>query len=279
MVQTPFTLVAGDTEGPCTLTHREGQVVVFSRKAPHREGWNQDGCAVVPLDGEDGLLLVLADGAGGQPAAERAARVVLDAFLDAFSESAGALRERVLTAIEAADAALAGLKVGAGSTIAVGHVRADGLRSFHVGDSGVMLVGQRGRRIFESIAHSPVGYAVEAGVLDENEAMVHADRHLVSNLLGAGEARIEMSPRLAIATRDTLLVASDGLFDNLPVDAIVETIRKGSLEDAADQLGTAAEERMQAALETDDAIGKPDDLTFLLFRRVRSGPSLLPQDP
>ncbi|MEZ6006222.1 MAG: PP2C family protein-serine/threonine phosphatase [Planctomycetota bacterium] len=263
----PWRLVAGDTEGPVAFAFPQGQVVAWARRAPHRAGGNQDGCAVVPLGGDDGVLLVLADGAGGLPAAERAAEVVIDAFLKAFAETKGALRERVLTAIESADQALAALKVGAGSTIAVAHVRADGVRSFHVGDSGVMLVGQRGRRVFESIAHSPVGYAVEAGVLDENEALVHEDRHLVSNMLGGGDARIEMSSRIPMGARDTLLLASDGLFDNLPADAIVDTIRKGPLEGAAEALGTAARARMRASLSTNAAVGKSDDLTFLLLRR------------
>lgn len=259
-------LVSGDTDGAQAVADVAGHVVAYCRASPTRDGGNQDGCAVVPLGGEEGTLLLVADGAGGQPGAERAAGVVIHAFLGAFATAKGALRERVLTAMEQADRALADLKIGAGSTLAVTHVRADGMRSFHVGDSGVLLVGQRGRRHFESIAHSPVGYAVEAGVLDENEALTHEDRHIVSNLLGSGAARIEMSARLPVHARDTLLLASDGLFDNLPVDAIIDTIRKGPLERSASELATAARARMHASVRSDSEIGKPDDLTFLLYR-------------
>ena len=80
----PWRLVAGDTEGPVAFAFPQGQVVAWARRAPHRAGGNQDGCAVVPLGGDDGVLLVLADGAGGLPAAERAAEVVIDA-LDAMT--------------------------------------------------------------------------------------------------------------------------------------------------------------------------------------------------
>ncbi len=76
------------------------------------------------------------------------------------------------------------------------------LRPYHVGDSTNLLTGQRGKLEFAMISHSPTGYAMEAGVLGEEEALVHEDRHDVSNLLGAAanaclrRARSLRSPKI-----------------------------------------------------------------------------------
>ena len=73
------------------------------------------------------------------------------------------------------------------------------VRPYHVGDSVILLVGQRGKIKLQTVSHSPVGYAVEAGVLDEVEAMHHQDRHVVSNFIGSPEMRIEVGAPLRLA--------------------------------------------------------------------------------
>ena len=100
----------------------------------------------------------------------------------------------------------------------------------------VLLLGQRGRLKLQTVAHSPVGFAVESGLLDEAEAMHHAERHLVSNVLGVPDMRIEVGSQLRLAPRDTLLLASDGLSDNLRMDEIVALLRTGPLEVACERL-------------------------------------------
>ncbi len=57
--------------------------------------------------------------------------------------------------------------------------------------------------------------------------MHHEERHLVSNVVGTDDMRIELGPPLKLARYDTVLLASDGLLDNLYTDEIVELIRKG----------------------------------------------------
>jgi protein phosphatase len=70
---------------------------------------------------------------------------------------------------------------------------------------------------------------------------------------------------LQLAPRDTVLLASDGLFDNLYIDEIVDTIRSGPLAVAADRLVDRVHARMHGA-GTADQPCKPDDLTVVLFR-------------
>lgn len=254
-----------DLEDPLEFPFCGGRAVVYTHKSPVREGPSEDGAMLLHVEGERGLLVV-ADGAGGHEGGDRAAAAALLALQSQMSaDPERTFRERVLSGFEHADRAVTELRIGAGSTLAAVEVGPEGARSYHVGDSGVLVVGQRGRRKHESISHSPVGYAVEAGVIDEAEALHHEDRHLVSNMLGAEGTHISMSSSIALALRDTVLVASDGLFDNMHVDELIERIRKGPLVKAARGLVQEVRRRMVEPGEARPS--KPDDLTFLLYRR------------
>jgi serine/threonine protein phosphatase PrpC len=115
-----------------------------------------------------------------------------------------------------------------------------------------------------------VGYAVEAGFLDQDEAMHHEERHLISNMIGSPEMHMTVGPPLTLADRDTLLVATDGLVDNLHVHEIVERVRKGRLRTVAERLDRDSRDRMNAPQE--GIPSKPDDLTFIVYRpRSKTG--------
>jgi serine/threonine protein phosphatase PrpC len=147
----------------------------------------------------------------------------------------------------------------------VAQLDATRLRSYHVGDSELLAVGQRGRIKQRVVPHSPTGFAVEAGLLDEDAAVQHDQRHVLFNVIGSSDMRVEVGPALQLAVRDTVLLATDGLFDNLYIDEIVDTIRSGPLVAAADRLVERVQARMQGADAADQPC-KPDDLTVVLFR-------------
>jgi len=153
---------------------------------------------------------------------------------------------------------------GAATTLAVTELGANRVsRSYHAGDTPALVVSGRGAVKLKTVDHSPVGYAVEAGVIAEEDAIHHQYRHVISNFLGSPDMRIEVNAPLRMAARDRLLIASDGLFDNLHLNEIVEIIRKGQLLTAARRLVRLCRERMEtprAGLPS-----KPDDLSFVLW--------------
>lgn len=250
---------------PRAVSFAGGNVVGASTHSPAR-AWNEDAGAVIPLGPREGVLAV-ADGAGGHAGSEAVAAAALDAFERSLrQEGSGSLFERVCTAVEAAHRAASRSDPDAGTTLVCAVIEGDRFRTVHAGDSGVLLFGQRGKRKFETVAHSPVGYAQEAGVLSEQEALHHEDRHLVSSLLGFEDHHIEMSRVHEIAVRDTLLLASDGLLDNLSVEEIVEIARQGSLLNAVQNLVACAQMRMVTPEAGQPS--KPDDLTVLAYRRA-----------
>ena len=213
-------------------------------------------------------MLAVADGVGGAAAGREASNATvrtLSRVLTKLPDETPQLRPAILDAVEAANKAVLGLARGAATTLVVAQLDATRLRSYHVGDSELLAVGQRGRIKQRVVPHSPTGFAVEAGLLDEDEAVQHDQRHVLFNVIGSSDMRVEIGPALQLAVRDTVLLASDGLFDNLFIDEIVDTIRSGPLTAAADRLVERVRARMQGEGEADQPC-KPDDLTIVLFR-------------
>jgi serine/threonine protein phosphatase PrpC len=258
--------VGQEHDAPSVFPFASGRVAVFSRRAPGKETANEDSAALIAVDHQRAALVV-ADGCGGMSSGDAASRIAVESLcrsLEDVTHPDASLRAAILDGIEGANQRVRQIGTGAATTLAVVELDGRSVRAFHVGDSQVLLVGNRGKVKLQTRSHSPVGYAIEAGVLSEEEAIHHEDRHLVSNVLGSPDTHIEIGPRRKLSPRDTLLIASDGLFDNLHLEEIVEIIRKGSLADAARNLVTHAARRME---ESDTRHpSKPDDLTFLLFR-------------
>jgi serine/threonine protein phosphatase PrpC len=247
-----------------------GEVCVRSVRSPDKSTPNEDAAAVIQV-GQDSLVLAVADGVGGTPAGREASNVAVETLcrvIGAQPPETLQLRPAILDAVEEANKAVLGLARGAATTLVVAQLNATRLRSYHVGDSELIAVGQRGRIKQRVVPHSPTGFAVEAGLLDEDEAVQHDQRHVLFNVIGSPDMRVEVGPALQLAARDTLLLASDGLFDNLFIDEIVDTIRIGPLAEVADRLVARVQARMSGQ-GADNHPCKPDDLTIVLFRPHR----------
>lgn len=240
---------------------------VLSIRKPGRDGPNEDAAALVCL-GDAATVAVLSDGAGGHPGGAQAAALAVRAVCESVAQlgtDMSNLRGAIINGFESADRAIAALGTGAAATLAAVEIQEAKMRAYHAGDSMVLVTGQRGKIKWLNIPHSPVGYAVEAGLLDRGEALHHEDLHLVSNLLGGQDMRIELGASVRLAPRDTVVVASDGLSDNLHLDEIVELVRKGPLEPAVDSLAALGRSRMENP--DGGAPSKPDDLTLIAIRR------------
>jgi len=246
-----------------------GAVGLYSMRCPGKETPNEDAVAIIPTGINSGVLAV-ADGLGGAPAGRQASCLAIQRLARAVEEAVHedmAIRSGILNGFESANADVLALALGAATTLTVVEFDGRTVRHYHVGDSFCLLTGQRGKIKMQSIPHSPVGYAVEAGLLDETDAMHHEERHVISNVIGSVDMRIEVGSAVALSPRDTLLLASDGLSDNLHMPEIVECIRKGSLQDVTENLARLARERMQGGVDGEPS--KPDDLSFAVFRLAR----------
>ncbi len=230
-----------------TLTELEtgfGSVVVFCRGLGDA---NEDAAAVWVVD--NALFIAVADGLGGSPRGEVASRTALTTL--------SAHRGSVESGVEAANQAVHQLR-GPACTLVVAQVVGVQLTTLHAGDSQAMVVGGRGKLKLVTTPHTVAGLGERAGLLDEEEAETHPERHIVTNCLGDKVIRIERTTWGTLAARDTVLLASDGLFDNVPVDEVARMVCAGSLSERVSELATHTLSRMDE--------GKPDDLTIVAWR-------------
>lgn len=244
-----------------------GSLIAYTCASPDKETENEDTVAIIPY-GPQAAVLVVADGAGGLPAGKRASLTAvksLAASLAVAAEKTMLLRTAVMNGIEAANEAVRELGNGSATTLIVVTIEGRAARAYQIGDSEALVIGQRGLLKLQTTAHSPTGFAVEAGFLDHREALHHEDRHLVSNFIGTADMSIDVGALIELAARDTVVLASDGLTDNLHIEEIVEITRKGPLEKAADTLIEKARARMSDARSGQPS--KPDDLSVILFRK------------
>jgi serine/threonine protein phosphatase PrpC len=225
---------------------------------------NDDSAAVVQTS-SGAIVLIVADGVGGCPLGHKASAIAVQAVAERVetAEPTSDLRPAILDGIEHANREILDLGIGAATTLAVVEIQDGKARAYQVGDSMTLIIGQRGALKWKSTPHSPVGYAVESGMLDETDAMHHDERHVVSNLVGSHSMHIEIGPSRPLAARDSVVVGSDGLFDNLHLSEVIEHGKCGKPVKRISAMADLAASRMW---QSEPGVpGKPDDLTILLY--------------
>jgi serine/threonine protein phosphatase PrpC len=252
-----------------------GIVANFSQRCPTRDTTpNEDAACLVEVTPALGLVAV-ADGVGGAVSGNKASRAAIERLIESCQNSkdgtereSRGLRAEILDAIELTNHDILSWGSGAGTTLTAVEICKGWIRAFHIGDSNALLISNRGNIKFATVGHAPVAQAVEIGLLDEDLAMVHEDRNLITNCLGSSEMKIEIGSGVKMAVRDTLLVASDGLFDNLNSQEVVSIISSGNLITKTKELSELAIQRMKSQSKADTP-SKPDDLTIICFRQSK----------
>lgn len=244
-----------------------GEVVVFTSPSPLHPDRNEDGAALFGLG--DATLIAVADGVGGLPGGESASSLALDELGRSVAEligepATGQLRNAVLDGFERGHRAIRDQGDGGATTMTAVTIQGNRLRSYNAGDSAVMIVGGDRELKLQTVPHSPVGYALESGLIAEQEALAHENRNVIFNCLGLDRLHIEYTSEVVLEPDDTVLLGTDGLFDNLTQDELIDALTGGGLDAVCRQLAQTAGERMLSG-----GVGhpsKPDDLTFAAFR-------------
>ena len=244
-----------------------GTAAVFSARRPEKTTANEDAAAVISA-GDGAAVLVVADGCGGMASGEQAARIAIEcltaSIAAATATEGAALRTAILDGVEAANRQILDLKTGAGATLAVVQLENGEARPYHVGDAQILLVGGRGKG--EAAHDQPLARRLRRGGGDARGARGDRPRGAASRLelsSAPSEMHVEMGSGRKVSTRDGLLVASDGVLDNLMLDEIVGFLKSGSAATAAAKIAAVATQRMREA--QDGQPHKPDDLTLIVF--------------
>jgi len=230
---------------------------------------------VVPKDPRDmerkGALFVVADGMGGHAAGEVASEMAVELIRDHYyADPDSDVLQSLARAIKEANAAifrraseLAG-RAGMGTTCVAAVLKGAVAYVMNVGDSRAYLV-RNGLMRLVTQDHSWVAEQVRAGMLTEDQARVHAHRHVITRALGTQpdvEPDIFAEP---LQEGDILLLCSDGLsgyVSDLDISAIVTN---------ADPHAS-----VHALIDRANEQGGPDNITAIVVR-VLEVPPLSPE--
>lgn len=246
------------------------EVIYFSDSSPTKKSsQNEDSLAVIPVD-NDNLILVVSDGMGGMPAGEQASMIVIEALCDSLKTKNNKVSvcESIINGIEKANKDILNSKIGSGATVSIAAISKGQLRTYQVGDSLILLAKEKGKIKYQSMSHSPIGFAIECGAINKNQAMMHHSRNLISNYVGLSNMYIQVSSIIDICAGDNLIISSDGLSDNLYENEILEFISETSLNNGVRKMIAECQHNMKEFLP--DRNRHPDDLSFICFRKTKS---------
>jgi protein phosphatase len=222
---------------------------------------------------EEGHLLVVADGVGGNQGGERASRLTVraleqfvlsrlrwfgplrgpegEALVEAFQEAVGEAQRALL-----AEAARHPGCRGMATTLTLAYAYGRELFVAHVGDSRCYLLRDGALQCLTQ-DHTLTQAMVRRGLLSPAEAAHHPHRHVITNWVGGTEADPCLETRkVGLEPDDLLLLCSDGLTAMVPDEAIREILLgEPDLPEACARLVAEANER-----------GGRDNITVVLAR-------------
>ena len=181
---------------------------------------------------QEGFLAILCDGMGGMEHGERASQTAVRAFREAYARKSAAesipeALERCVQETNRAVLALAqdlGLLENLGTTLIATVATSRDLHYVSVGDSGLFLVTEGEFRTLNRphVFANVLEKAVERGLIAQEDAERHPERESLTSYIG-----IELLEEIdrngepyPLHEGDTILLASDGLFNTLAPEEI-----------------------------------------------------------
>ncbi|MES2153199.1 MAG: PP2C family serine/threonine-protein phosphatase [Pseudomonadota bacterium] len=182
----------------------------------------------------DALLLVLADGMGGHLRGEMAASITMQVMSSLFQKHATPYVKKPERFLEEAFLAAHdeihryrdanGMPETPRTTVVACLVQHNTAIWAHVGDSRLYWV-RGGKVLARTRDHSHIEHLINEGLADPSERSTHPDRNKLYNCLGASSLpRVEVAHQVSLATGDTLMLCSDGLWTMLSDEEIVHRL-------------------------------------------------------
>ena len=220
-------------------------------------------------------VMVVADGMGGAAGGEVASQIAIDECRREFASSIAAseVSAALRRTIEQANAAVhqaAEERVelhGMGTTVTAAVITNGELYVGHVGDSRCYVVGAgESRQITED--HTWVAEEIRSGRLDPSEAGDHRARHALSRTVGVNPAvEVDVYGPFSLSDEDVVLVCSDGLYEVVDPQQIVQLAEESSISELPERLVALANEA-----------GGPDNVSVVAAKGVkRKRPPLAPE--
>lgn len=198
---------------------------------------NNEDQAMALTNASGNVLLIVCDGMGGQNKGDLASSLAINTVVSSFKNRKGFLnsyfaRLWVGKVIREANKSIYEQSQsnpnyqGMGTTITLLLIIKDVAIMGHVGDSRCYFLKSHHDLVQMSEDQTYVGYLLRTGQITPEEALTHPKRHVLMNALGvypSASVDIRVFPYL----NEEVLLCSDGLYNNVPVEDIAAIV-KGS---------------------------------------------------
>lgn len=213
---------------------------------------NQDRFAAIETD--EGVLLVLGDGMGGQAFGEVAAQILVDTARKHYKNARRPIKEpkpfldKILRTahqniVEFGEQQMPPVTPGTTGVLCL--VQDNQAVWAHVGDSRLYLF-QNGLPIYRTTDHSFVEMLYQKGEISRREQESHPKRNQITQCLGGGlveEPEPTISNTVSMHVEDVILICTDGLWGPMD-DAVIGNLlcRPGNLDDIINGMAQEAEQ-------------------------------------
>ena len=224
---------------------------------------NQDSYCTVR--GPEFLFAAVADGMGGARGGAVASSIAVDVVARHIALERSVSEPRIRESLRLANEAVVGIARrepalrGMGTTFAAVAVTAEDLYIANIGDSRVYRL-REGRLHQLTQDHTVVGELLRAGTIAPEDLGANAMSHLLSRSLGAdSEHEAECWRGEAVKAGDLFLLCTDGLYNNLSYEALLDQLK----------LPGSAGEKVQRLVAAANEAGGSDNITAIV---VEAGP-------
>jgi serine/threonine protein phosphatase PrpC len=191
----------------------------------------------------DGILLVVADGVGGEPFGDEASHIAVETLTRAYGEAQGRVPAalRLMDAFTKANAGVYAASRKAGhrgmcTTLVAAIVFPDHAVFANVGDSRGYVIPSAGPARQVTVDHSEVQEMMAAGVMTPKEAETALNRNIITRVVGSySSVQVDIFD-VRLDPGDTVLLCTDGLVTAVNDAEIAGAVQGHPLESAVDCL-------------------------------------------
>lgn len=241
----PVTVVPNDADTPHKLSYEIGNVHNQGRREEQQDSFCiSDVSNKADLESK-GLMAVVADGMGGLESGASVSQLVSNIFLNKYRSNAipdckSFLYEAVLESEREVEKYIEVNHVDGGSTLVAVMIREGQLSFISVGDSFIFLI-RAGKLIKLNTEHTYGNLLRERaarGEIDPEEAEINPKRSSLTSYIGIGNLRLinQSGTPIPMLDGDILFLCSDGVYNALGDNALLETVTGGDFAEAAERV-------------------------------------------
>ena len=231
---------------------------------------NNEDCVGFSYENGNSLVAVVADGVGGYEGGELASRIAVESTISTYREQAIDIsaEKRLYRAaqqanIEIYDKAIVVTELrNMSSTLTGFALEGSMLHVAHVGDSRLYLI-RKGSITQLTKDHTVVAEKMRLKLLSPEQAKTHPDHGTLTRSVGRELIAAVDRITLPLQTGDILVTCTDGMYNILHEDEIVDLVREGNAEEIAKRLIDTANEK-----------GTYDNLTAVVCRVIGEFPAV-----